>query len=878
MLLPLYLAVSALAADPLWLRYGSVVPRPALYGQIGAVAVRVAAGDYSALCQDPAALPALRAAAAELSTALTGLLGRAVPSTCCGCAGDSGGSGGGGDDNASSPTSQTLLVTVGGAAHLGPEGFTVTPRTVTAHTPSGALYGAFRLLSLVQQHRPLPANLTARPAMRLRAWNMWDTLTGRVEQGAAGLSLLWPYALYEDGRPPPRDMLFVAAACNASDPHQQWEGGPWVVDGGDGAPTAPAAVIRNVATSTCLTSMSCDPILAGPCAGAAAARFVYNRTNQTLVLDGDGSTAPGRCGRGRGLCFDLNNGVGPDIDLWRCHGADNPDYAHQRFFYNAGTRAIQVVVGAGEPPRCLTLGRSAPLPDAARNDDDPWAGGAWKKRAVDLLRLLKSSGINTLVLNDVNACGAAGTPLLQPAQLANWTRNLGPLLEAWAIVPMISLCFAAPTELANVTADPLDPAAVAWWSGTLAAVYAALPSFGGVLVKADSEGNIGPMSFNRTEADGANMLARLLRPRGGVVLWRAFVYGNPRPTARVGQEDLARQSYDTFKPLDGAFDGNVVLQVKSGPYDFQVREPVHPLLGGMPQTNVMMEVSANQGYTGHQIHVCNLAQQWKSYLEWDTMAGPGGSSLTIAQLLTAEERGGASAWGGGMACVSNVGNRDNMTGHVLAAANTYACGRLAWDPTLDAGAVDREWAAMTFPAEGEGEGEGAGGGGATVDAVTDILGRSWLVYEGYTSPMGIGFMIGQNNPFGCAPKTNRSAGGGEGPGGAQCPPTPHPPFGASYYWMNPCDDYDFANYSRGGLGCDRTSAGAGSRMADTYSPGVRAVLDDPATIPPELTLFFHNKRWTDLVPPYGGGGRGGGGGGGGGGGATRAAAYRSSSA
>jgi alpha-glucuronidase len=221
---------------------------------------------------------------------------------------------------------------------------------------------------------------------------------------------------------------------------------------------------------------------------------------------------------------------------------------------------------------------------------------------------------------------------------------------------------------------------------------------------------------------------------------------------------------------------------------------MHPLLGGLNATNVMMEVSANQGYTGHQIHVCNFAQQWRTYLDWDTMAGhpetngtsgtdSGTPSLTIAHLLTARERGGASKWGGGLACVSNIGNVNNLTGHVLAAANTYACGRLAWDPTLAAETVDREWATMTFPEHHHDSDHGGGSNGAVVDTVVDILGRSWLVYEGYTSPMGIGFMIDQHNPFGCAPKTNRSSGeGGWGPDGAKCPPAPPPPPGVSYYW------------------------------------------------------------------------------------------------
>jgi alpha-glucuronidase len=211
------------------------------------------------------------------------------------------------------------------------------------------------------------------------------------------------------------------------------------------------------------------------------------------------------------------------------------------------------------------LERSFPLPDAVRNDDNPWAPGRnfYKRRVVDLLRLLKSSGINTLVLNDVNACGGAGIGALRSASLANWTRNLGPLFDAYAITPMLAVCFAAPTEIANVSSDPLQPEAVAWWRDKFAEIHAGYPRFGGVLVKADSEGNVGPMSFNRTEAEGANMLARLLKPSGGVVLWRAFVYGvdSDASPPGVNQEDLARQSYDTFKPLDGA--SYLVLQAGS---------------------------------------------------------------------------------------------------------------------------------------------------------------------------------------------------------------------------------------------------------------------------------------------------------------------------
>ena len=520
-----------------------------------------------------------------------------------------------------------------------------------------------------------------------------------------------------------------------------------------------------------------------------------------MALLGPASSSAG-CSKATGGCLDLNRGTGPNLDIWSCHGTDNLDYVNQQFTYNTSTRAIQ--------PRhsnaCLTLSRSAPLPDASNNNADPWDPTSkeyYLHRVHDLLRFLKSSGINTLVLNDVNACADVGK-LLGSSYLTNWTFNLRPLLERYAMTPMLSLCFAAPTEMSNVTSDPLNPLAIEWWEQKFGEIYTQLPTFGGVVVKADSEGNVGPMSFNRTEADGANMLARILKQHGDdkYVLWRAFIYGDglgvdPQKIDKIGQEDLARQAFDTFKPLDGTFDDNVILQIKNGPMNFQVREPPHPLyvlnafslffcldddsivffvlfirLGGMPKSNVMMEVSANQGYTGHQIHVVNLAQQWKTYLNWDTQWGRDGKGgpLTIATILTGTTHGGVSTYGGGMACTSNIGNFRNYTGHVLAASNTYACGRLAWNPTLTAQEVDEEWALMTFPlVKANIAANSTANKNPVVDVVIDILQKSWLTYEGYSSPMGIGFIIGQDNPFGCAPKTNRSKGGGEGPGGAICP-------------------------------------------------------------------------------------------------------------
>lgn len=802
--------------DPLWLRYDTVIANAGDYAHVTSVAV---VADARTCAADAAALTG---AAAELSAGLSGLLGRFVPHGDV-CA-----------DGA--PPPGALVVAVGGAdaSDRGAEGYALLPARIAAKTASGALYGAFRYLSYAQRGLPPPADVASRPKMALRAWNLWDRTSGDVERGNAGRSLVWPYALYEDGKPPPKELLYVATACDATDPFQRWTGATL---GGGGAPST----VKNEGAGTCVSTMACDPARAAACSGPESAEWVL-RADGALQVAGNGSTADGACGK-KNVCFDLNGGaygtLGPDIDLWPCHETTSPDFAHQRFSYDASTKALSPIREDGEKT-CLSLTRSAPLPDATANgEDDPWASGAYKTRVSSMLRLLKSSGINTLVLNDVNACGK-DTDLLTEA--ANWTQNLGPLLDRYAITPMLAVCFGAPTEVANVSSDPFAPEAIKWWTETLGAIYEAYPKFGGVVVKADSEGNVGPASFNRTEADGANMLARILAPRGGRVLWRAFVYGNglgADPNTKIGGEDLARQAYDTFKPLDGSFDKNVVLQIKSGPMDFQVREPLHPLLSGMPKSNVLMEVSANQGYTGHQIMVVNFAQQWRTYLDWDTMSGPGGSARSVASVLTAVAEGGHAAWGGGLACVSNLGNFNNMTAHVLAAANTYACGRLAWDPELPAGAVDREWAAMTFPSNATSS--------PVVDAVVGILGVSWRVFEGVTSPMGIGFITGQNNTYGCAPKTNMSAGGGEGPAGATCPPDIDK---NNHYWMNPCDNYDFSNYSKTGLGCDRTSAGTGSRMIDTYSDGVKALLDDPSTVPDDLALFFHNLKWTDLVPPY----------------------------
>ena len=257
------------------------------------------------------------------------------------------------------------------------------------------------------------------------------------------------------------------------------------------------------------------------------------------------------------------------------------DYQNQQWVVrplSGGYAALESVSAEGQ---CVTLRDGVPAsPDAPTNV-------TFAARLAGMARLLKSAGVNGVVLNDVNACGV-NVNLLKREVLENVGRNVGPVLEKFGITPFFSACFAAPTLLDNVTADPLSASTQAWWAAKVDQIYEFLPGFGGLLVKADSEGNVGPMTYNRTEADGANLLAAPLAPRGGVMIWRAFVYAN----ADFGHEELVKQSYDTFVPLDGDFAENVVLQIKNGPMDFQIREPAHPLFGVLNRTNVMLEVQA----------------------------------------------------------------------------------------------------------------------------------------------------------------------------------------------------------------------------------------------------------------------------------------------
>lgn len=401
-------------------------------------------------------------------------------------------------------------------------------------------------------------------------------------------------------------------------------------------------------------------------------------------------------------------------------------------------------------------------------------------------RLLAAVGINRVAINNVNVHRRES--LLLTDDLGQVARIAG-LLRPWGIRTHLSVNFAAPVTLGGLpTADPLDPAVADWWAATADRVYAAIPDFGGFVVKADSEGQPGPFAYGRHHADGANVLARALAPHGGIVHWRAFVY-NHRQDWRDRRTDRARAAYDHFAPLDGRFDDNVIVQVKHGPIDFQVREPISPVIAAMPRTRIAVEFQVTQEYTGQQHHAVYLGREWQEIL---TFRLHGAAGVPLAELAT-----------GGFAAVSNVGDDAFWTGHPLAQANLYAYGRLIWDPAADPIALLDEWIALTFGAD------------PVVRAgIHAILDDSWRDYENYTAPLGVGFMV-----------------------------TPHYHYGPSVdgYEYSPWGTYHFAD--RDGIGVDRTRA-TGTGYTGQYPEPWRSAYESTETTPDELLLFFHHVPYT----------------------------------
>lgn len=372
--------------------------------------------------------------------------------------------------------------------------------------------------------------------------------------------------------------------------------------------------------------------------------------------------------------------------------------------------------------------------------------------------------------------------------------RLAELFRAYGIRIFLSVNFAAPIEVGKLlTADPLDRDVQAWWDDTAVRIYRHIPDFGGFLVKADSEFRPGPFTYGRNHADGANMLARSLRPFGGLLIWRCFVY-NCLQDWRDRQTDRARAAYDHFVPLDGTFDDNVLLQIKNGPMDFQVREPVSPLFGGLQETNQMLEVQITQEYTGQQKHLCYLVPQWKEVLDFDTFARGEGS--TVARIASGELFGRTT---GGMVGVVNVGDDGNWTGHSLAQANLYGFGRLAWNPQLSSETITDEWVRLTY-----------GLNDRVVQTISQLLLSSWRTYENYTAPLGVGWMVNPGHHYG-----------------------PNP----DGYEYSKWGTYHYADCK--GIGVDRTEEWGTGYVGQYHSPN-RERYESLADCPDELLLFFHH--------------------------------------
>jgi alpha-glucuronidase len=351
-------------------------------------------------------------------------------------------------------------------------------------------------------------------------------------------------------------------------------------------------------------------------------------------------------------------------------------------------------------------------------------------RIRDYARMLASIGVNGIVINNVNVKDKA--IMLITREYLPKLAKLARILRDHGIKLFLSVNYASPILLGELaTADPLDERVRQWWRDQAALIYDYIPDFGGFMVKADSEFNPGPFTYGRNHAEGANMLAEALAPFGGLVIWRCFVY-NCTQDWRDQTIDRARAAYDHFKPLDGAFLPNVILQIKNGPMDFQVREPVSPLFGGLEKTNQMLELQITQEYTGQQRHLCYLPSQWQEILNFETYArGAGSSAKSIVSGKLFQRPYG------GVAGISNVGNDSNWTGYNLAQANLYGFGRLAWNPNLSAAEIAAEWVRMTFTQQKEG-----------VRIITTMLLQSWSIYERYTAPLGIGWMVNPDHHYG----------------------------------------------------------------------------------------------------------------------------------
>jgi alpha-glucuronidase len=415
-------------------------------------------------------------------------------------------------------------------------------------------------------------------------------------------------------------------------------------------------------------------------------------------------------------------------------------------------------------------------------------------RYIDYARANASIGINATVLTNVNANALVLTPayLQKVAALADVFRPYG-------IKVYLTARFSAPIEIGKLpTADPLNEAVKQWWKDKVTEIYQYIPDFGGFVVKANSEGQPGPQNYKRTHADGANVLADALAPHKGIVMWRAFVYDDKEPDDRV------KQAYTEFKPLDGAFRNNVIVQVKNGPLDFQPREPFHPLFGALKKTPLMMEFQITQEYLGQSTNLVYLANLFKEVLDTDTYQFGKGS--TVAKVLDGSATGQMLT---AMAGVTNIGTDRNWCGHPFAQANWYAFGRLAWDHQLSAQQIAAEWARITFSNDKN-----------IVASITTMMDQSWETCVNYMTPLGLHHIMGWSHHYGPAPWIKDK----------------HRADWTSVYYHK-ADSF--------GVGFNRTATG--SNAVAQYASEWQTVFSSRQQIPEKFLLWFHHVGWNEKL-------------------------------
>jgi alpha-glucuronidase len=408
------------------------------------------------------------------------------------------------------------------------------------------------------------------------------------------------------------------------------------------------------------------------------------------------------------------------------------------------------------------------------------------QRYIDYARANASIGINGTVLTNVNA-----NALVLSHDYLLKTKAFADAFRPYGIKVYLTARFSAPIELGKLkTADPLDTEVKQWWQDKTKEIYSLIPDFGGFLVKANSEGQPGPQNYGRNHVDGANMLSDAVAPFNGIVMWRAFVYSNETP------EDRFKQAYNEFKPLDGQFKKNVLVQVKNGPIDFQPREPFHPLFGAMPSTPLMMEFQLTQEYLGQGTHLVYEAPMFKEVLDADTYAKGKGS--TIDKVIDNHSLTG-------IAGVANIGNDINWCGHPFAQANWYAFGRLAWNSNLSSEQIAEEWTQQTFS-----------NNKTVVSSIKKIMLPSHEAMVNYMTPLGLHHIMGNGHHYGPMPWGNT---------------LPRADWNPVYY--HKADNY--------GIGFDRTSTG--SKGLYQYSDEIMKQWLDSNVCDEKYLLWFHHISW-----------------------------------